>query len=82
MSVGSVRRISPRSIPAEKCLPVEDTTRARTVPSLSSSRTASGSSVQNSRVIVLSSSGRLKRRWATLPTLSISKVVAVTGTPW
>ena len=43
-----------RSIPAEKCLPVDEITMARARPSALIARTISGSSVQNSGIIELS----------------------------
>ncbi len=47
-----------RSIPAEKCLPVEAKIIARTSPLLSISRISPGNSVQNSGIIELRRSGR------------------------
>ena len=42
-----------KSIPAEKCLPVDDNTMTRVVPAASSALTMAGSSVQNASTIEL-----------------------------
>ena len=47
-----------RSMPAEKCLPVEEITMARARPAALMPRMISGSSVQNAGIIELSLSGR------------------------
>ena len=67
-----------RSMPAQKCLPVDEITIARALAPASISRTISGSSVQNAGIIVLSSSGRFSWRWATLSSMVTSKH---SGTP-
>ena len=64
-----------RSMPAVKWRPVEDSTTARASPVALRALTISGSSRQNSGVIVLSSSPRLRIRWATPSVTSTSKQV-------
>ena len=54
-----------RSMPAVKCLPVDDSTIARASPSSESRFTISGSSRQKAGVIELSACGRQSRSWAT-----------------
>jgi len=55
-----------RSMPPEKCLPVEEITITRARALASMSRTIPGSSCQNSGTIVFSSSPRLSWMWAML----------------
>ncbi len=64
-----------RSMPAVKWRPVEDRTTARASPEALSPLTISGSSRQNSGVMVLSSSARFRTRWATPSATSTSKQV-------
>ena len=62
-----------RSMPALKCRPVLDSTTTRALASSLMPVTISGSSRQNSGVIVLSASGRDRRTWATWSAMSTSK---------
>ena len=62
-----------RSMPAQKCLPVLEITMARAEASRLMPVTISGSSLQNSGTMVLSSSGRESRTWATWSEISTSK---------
>src|SRR5262249_23605117 len=64
---------TPRSMPALKCRPVEESTTARTPPSSDSRWIRAGSSSQNSGTIEFSSSGRHSRTWATFASTSTSK---------
>ena len=64
-SVASSPAKTSSAMPAEKCLPVEDSTSARVWPCSPSVRTASRIAGKNAGVIVFSRSGRLRRRWAT-----------------
>src|SRR4051812_48876240 len=68
-----------RSMPAEKCLPVEDKTMARAQPSALMPLMISGSSIQNAGTMVLSSSGRLSCTWATWSLSLTSKQVYPMG---
>ena len=75
----SVPRLPPvntaRSMPAEKCLPVEEITMARARPSALMPLTMAGSSIQNSGIIEFSLSGRLSWMWATWSLSVTSKQV-------
>ena len=64
-----------RSMPAEKCLPVDEMTmqRARTLSLMS--RTITGSSFQKARIMLLKASGRFSLMCATPPSISTSKQV-------
>ena len=62
-----------RSIPAQKCLPVLEITTTRALAASLIEVTISGSSRQNSGTIVLSSSPRESRTWATPSAMSTSK---------
>ncbi len=66
-----------RSMPALKCLPVEEITRHRVAPSALSSSTIAGSSFQKARTMLLKLSGRLSTRCATAPSRERSKQVGV-----
>jgi hypothetical protein len=61
------------SMPAVKCLPSDEMTMTRASASLEILSTASGSSFQNSGVIELALSGRLKRIWAIWSAISTVK---------
>jgi hypothetical protein len=62
-------------MPAVKCLPVEDSTMARASAPASRAFTISGSSSQNSFVMLLKASGRDRRTWAILSSIDTSKQV-------
>ena len=66
-----------RSMPAEKCRPVDERTMTRTSPRALRLRTIAGHSSQKAAVIVLSSSGRDIWTWATLPVISTVKQVCM-----
>lgn len=72
-TTSSVPAKTSSDMPAEKCLPVDEITSARVAPASSSPRTASRTAGKNAGVIVFSRSGRLRRRWATLPECDSSK---------
>ena len=68
-----------KSMPAEKCLPVEEMTIARAEASSLISFTIAGSSFQNARVMVLNASGRFSWMCATLSLVSTLKQVCGHG---
>ena len=70
-----------RSIPALKCLPVEEMTIARTSPESLSSPISCGSSVQNAGIMVFNASGRFNCTWATLSFVVTSKQVSSISAP-
>ena len=64
-----------RSMPAEKCLPVDEMTMTRAAASSLMAFTMAGSSFQKARFMVLNTSGRFRRMWAILSLVSTSKQV-------